>query len=276
MDVPSGERKHDLVVRRRQRAAEPQSATGAVAKQLPAEQAVDVRVDLEDRAGYELRDRPVQDGSIFSALVGVAPAEDDVPADDGIDLRLREPSDELVRLGERGPDAVDPVIEVALEPEEVEPVAGFERAADGLGIQAAHGRSRLNILDIRAIIRVCPSITHILSTPPAWPGPGSRVWHPTTPPRLGGLLTLLADPVRLRVLYALDLVDELCVGDIALATDATEDAVGYALRMLRTAGLVQTRKDGRVVYYRLADSFPEPLLEHCLRELMHLSKLASR
>jgi DNA-binding transcriptional ArsR family regulator len=94
--------------------------------------------------------------------------------------------------------------------------------------------------------------------------------------RLGGLLALLADPVRLRVLYALDLVDELCVGDIALATDATEDAVGYALRMLRTAGFVQTRKDGRVVYYRLADSFPEPLLEHCLRELMHLSKLASR
>jgi ArsR family transcriptional regulator, lead/cadmium/zinc/bismuth-responsive transcriptional repressor len=94
--------------------------------------------------------------------------------------------------------------------------------------------------------------------------------------RLGGLLTLLADPVRLRVLYALDLVDELCVGDIALATDATEDAVGYALRMLRTAGLVQTRKDGRVVFYRLADSFPEPLLEHCLRELMNLSRIASR
>ena len=52
--------------------------------------------------------------------------------------------------------------------------------------------------------------------------------------------------------------------------------MGYALRMLRTAGLVQTRKDGRVVFYRLADSFPEPLLEHCLRELMHLSRLASR
>jgi DNA-binding transcriptional ArsR family regulator len=92
--------------------------------------------------------------------------------------------------------------------------------------------------------------------------------------RLGALLTLLADPVRLRVLYALDLVDELCVGDIALATDASEDAVGYALRMLRTAGLLQTRKEGRVVYYRLADSFPEPLLEHCLRELLHLGKLA--
>ena len=92
--------------------------------------------------------------------------------------------------------------------------------------------------------------------------------------RLGALLTLLADPVRLRVLYVLDLVDELCVGDIALATDASEDAVGYALRMLRTAGLVQPRKVGRAVYYRLADSFPEPLLEHCLHELLRLGKLA--
>jgi len=93
--------------------------------------------------------------------------------------------------------------------------------------------------------------------------------------RLSGLLSLLADPIRLRILYTLDLVDELCVGDLALALDASEDAVGYGLRLLRTAGLVQTRKEGRVVYYRLVDEFPEPLLEHCLRELIHLSEIAT-
>jgi ArsR family transcriptional regulator, lead/cadmium/zinc/bismuth-responsive transcriptional repressor len=92
--------------------------------------------------------------------------------------------------------------------------------------------------------------------------------------RLSGLLALLGDPVRVRLLYALDLVDELCVGDLASALDITEDAASYGLRMLRTAGLVQTRKDGRVVYYRLSDTFPEPLLEHCLRELLRLSELA--
>jgi DNA-binding transcriptional ArsR family regulator len=92
--------------------------------------------------------------------------------------------------------------------------------------------------------------------------------------RLSSLLSLLGDPVRVRLLYALDLVDELCVGDLALALDITEDAASYGLRMLRTGGLVQTRKDGRVVYYRLADTFPEPLLEHCLRELLRLSELA--
>ncbi len=68
--------------------------------------------------------------------------------------------------------------------------------------------------------------------------------------RLSSILSLLSDPVRVRILYALDLVDELCVVDLALALGLSEDAVGYALRLLRTAGLVQTRKDGRVVYYR--------------------------
>lgn len=90
--------------------------------------------------------------------------------------------------------------------------------------------------------------------------------------RLAGLLGLLADATRARILYALDLVEELCVGDLALALQATEDSVGYALRVLRTAGLVTTRKEGRVVYYRLSDGFPEPLREHCLRALVDLSR----
>jgi ArsR family transcriptional regulator, lead/cadmium/zinc/bismuth-responsive transcriptional repressor len=93
--------------------------------------------------------------------------------------------------------------------------------------------------------------------------------------RLSSLLSLLADPARTRILYALDLVEELCVGDIALALEISEDAASYALKLLRTAGFVQTRKEGRVVFYRLADRFPEPLLEHCLRELISLSRVAS-
>ena len=90
--------------------------------------------------------------------------------------------------------------------------------------------------------------------------------------RLTSVLTLMADPTRARVLYALDVVEELCVGDMALALRVNEDAVGYALRVLRTAGLVARRKEGRVVYYRLADGFPEPLLEHCLRQVVVLSR----
>jgi DNA-binding transcriptional ArsR family regulator len=90
--------------------------------------------------------------------------------------------------------------------------------------------------------------------------------------RLTSLLSLIADPVRLRILYALDVTEELCVGDLALALGANEDQVTYALRLLRTAGLVLTRKDGRVVFNRLAPDFPAPLREHCLQQLVEITR----
>jgi DNA-binding transcriptional ArsR family regulator len=89
--------------------------------------------------------------------------------------------------------------------------------------------------------------------------------------RLTGLLSLMADPVRLRLIYALDVTEEMCVGDLALALDVSEDSVSYALRLLRTAGLLVTRKQGRVVFNRLADDFPAPLRDHCLRQLVALT-----
>jgi len=89
--------------------------------------------------------------------------------------------------------------------------------------------------------------------------------------RLAGLLGLIQDPVRLRLLFALSGADELCVGDLALALATTDDAVSYALKLLRVAGLVTFRKDGRVVFYRLSAGFPHQLLEHCLRELLSIA-----
>ena len=90
--------------------------------------------------------------------------------------------------------------------------------------------------------------------------------------RLTGLLSLMADPIRIRILYALDVAEELCVGDLALALGANEDQVTYGLRLLRTAGLVVARKDGRVVNNRLAGDFPEPLREHCMRQLIAITR----
>ncbi|MGH2928396.1 MAG: ArsR/SmtB family transcription factor, partial [Solirubrobacteraceae bacterium] len=55
---------------------------------------------------------------------------------------------------------------------------------------------------------------------------------------------------------------------------ASEEGVGYALRMLRTAGLGSTRKEGRMGFYRLARGFPEPLFDHCLRLLSALPPAA--
>lgn len=66
-------------------------------------------------------------------------------------------------------------------------------------------------------------------------------------------LRLLADPVRARIVSALRAAGELCVGDLSLALDATDSSVSHALRLLRTAGVVRNRRDGRVIWYRLAD-----------------------
>src|SRR5215469_8665633 len=98
--------------------------------------------------------------------------------------------------------------------------------------------------------------------------------HPVSPQRVAAArarMLSLADPVRSRILFALSAADELCVGDIALALDANDDQVSYALKMLRLAGLVTFRKDGRMAFYRLSDGFPHPLLEHCLRQLLTIA-----
>jgi predicted transcriptional regulator len=94
---------------------------------------------------------------------------------------------------------------------------------------------------------------------------------PAAATTIAGTLSLLSEPTRLRILDALDRVDEMCVGDLARALDAGEDSISYALRLLRTAGLVLPRKEGRVIYYRLSPDFPEPLLHHCLGRIGSLA-----
>lgn len=94
--------------------------------------------------------------------------------------------------------------------------------------------------------------------------------------QLGRLLGLLSDPIRVRILFCLVSVDELCVGDLALALDISMDQSSYALKLLRTSRLVQSRRDGRVMYYRLADGFPHQLLDHCLRQLLTIAATEGR
>ena len=90
--------------------------------------------------------------------------------------------------------------------------------------------------------------------------------------QLAGLLGLLSDPVRSRILMALGASERLCVGDLALALEVSEDAVSYALKLLRTAGLVTFQKEGRIVFYQLAARFPHELAEHCLRQLLSITE----
>jgi len=78
---------------------------------------------------------------------------------------------------------------------------------------------------------------------------------------LAQLFRLLGDPTRVRLLYALLEVGEMCVSDLAAAVDAQESTVSQALRLLRTSGAVVGRRDGRLVFYRLADAHVGILLD---------------
>ena len=77
------------------------------------------------------------------------------------------------------------------------------------------------------------------------------------------LLKAVADPTRLRMLAALS-ATELCVCDIALSVGLSESATSHQLRLLREARLVRHRKEGRVVYYQLADAHVLDLISSAL------------
>ncbi len=71
--------------------------------------------------------------------------------------------------------------------------------------------------------------------------------------RRAELFNLLADPNRLRLLSALA-NKELCVCDLAAGLKMGESAVSHQLRVLKSMRMVNYRKEGRNVYYSLADS----------------------
>lgn len=87
--------------------------------------------------------------------------------------------------------------------------------------------------------------------------------------RAADLFRLLGDPTRVRMLSALAGADELCVHEIAAAVGVGETRVSQALRLLRTAGVVRNRRDGRHVYYRLDDEHVRTLLDVTQVHLAH-------
>ena len=66
----------------------------------------------------------------------------------------------------------------------------------------------------------------------------AAVLSTTEAERLASLLGVLADPIRVRMVFALASVGELCVGDLALALGISMDQSSYALKQLRGAGVV--------------------------------------
>jgi ArsR family transcriptional regulator len=76
----------------------------------------------------------------------------------------------------------------------------------------------------------------------------------------------LSDPTRVRLISAL-LPGELCVCDLAAVLGMSQSAVSHQLRLLRTLRLVKARKEGRVVYYTLADDHIRDLFNRGLEHI---------
>ena len=66
------------------------------------------------------------------------------------------------------------------------------------------------------------------------------------------LLGLFGDTTRVRILYEL-LDKELCVSEIADKLGMTASAISHQLRILKQGRLVKSRRDGKTIYYSLAD-----------------------
>jgi len=85
---------------------------------------------------------------------------------------------------------------------------------------------------------------------------------------LAALFGALADPTRVRLIAALERT-ELCVGDLAATVGLSPSATSHHLRLLRSLGLVRTRREGRTVYYSLDDEHVRTLYRQALDHVAH-------
>jgi len=94
----------------------------------------------------------------------------------------------------------------------------------------------------------------------------TRMHDDRTVVELAETFKVLAEPTRVRILQAIS-DEELCVCDIAAVVNATQSAISHQLRILRSARLVKSRKNGKMVYYSLDDDHVRNLFEEGIRHL---------
>ncbi|MCJ7855066.1 metalloregulator ArsR/SmtB family transcription factor [Lachnospiraceae bacterium NSJ-143] len=70
---------------------------------------------------------------------------------------------------------------------------------------------------------------------------------------VSGILKLLGDPSRLKIFWLLCHCEE-CVINIAALTEMSSPAVSHHLRLLKSSGLIVSRREGKEMYYKAADT----------------------
>ena len=80
---------------------------------------------------------------------------------------------------------------------------------------------------------------------------------------LAELFRIFGDSTRIRILYVL-FEAEMCVCDIAQLLGMTQSAISHQLRALKNARLVKGRRDGKTVFYSLADDHVKAIIHQGL------------
>lgn len=70
---------------------------------------------------------------------------------------------------------------------------------------------------------------------------------------LADFFKVFGDATRLKILYVL-LCSEMCVYDIANMLGMSQSAISHQLRVLKQMDLVKNRRDGKTIFYSLADA----------------------
>ena len=80
------------------------------------------------------------------------------------------------------------------------------------------------------------------------------------------LFRIFGDSTRVRILYVL-FESEMCVCDIAALLGISQSAISHQLRALKTTRLVKSRREGKTVFYSLADDHVKAIINQGLEHV---------
>ncbi len=83
---------------------------------------------------------------------------------------------------------------------------------------------------------------------------------------LSELFKILGDSTRMRILFVL-FESEACTCDLAEVLRMTSSAISHQLKLLQRAKLVKSRRDGRAVYYSLADEHVRTIISQGMEHI---------
>lgn len=83
---------------------------------------------------------------------------------------------------------------------------------------------------------------------------------------MSGFYKAMADDTRLKIINILE-KNELCVCDIAVILNMTKSAVSHQLKYLKKLNLIKSRKQGKEVWYKLADHHVKKVFDVCLEHI---------